>query len=336
MWNSKWKIITGMFVAAILSAPAWGAEPAVPGSINYVEGNASIGSRSLAPSSVGTSELEAGQTLTTNNGKAEVLLTPGIFFRLGDDSSATMVSPSLTNTEVRLNKGRAMVEVTQIYKENEIRIEENGATTQLLKKGLYGFDADQNQVRVFDGKAVVQDDSRRVTVKGGHEADLNEGSAMRSRKFDKDAYQADDLYRWSSLRSAYLAEANVEAARMYSRGGWYGGGWYGSGWYWNPWFDCYTFLPGSGILYSPFGWGFYSPLWVYRAPLFYSRPYYRNFGRDIRRWGPGPHYGTGILGRDRDDRVFRADPRIRVPGARRGFGGELYRGGGFRAGGRRR
>jgi FecR protein len=329
MLNSNWKVISGLLLVAILSAPAWGASPPMPGSINYVEGEASIGGRSLGPSSVGTTELETGQTLATNKGKAEVLLTPGIFFRLGDDSSATMVSPSLSETEVRVNKGRAMVEVTQIYKENDIRIEEGGATTRLLKTGLYGFDAEQNQVRVFNGKAVVQDDSKRVSVKGGREVNLNEGGAMQPRKFDERAYEAGDLYRWSSLRSAYLAEANVEMARLYPRSGWIRGGWY-----WDPWFDCYTFFPADGILYSPFGWGFNSPWWVYRAPIFYSRPYYRSFGRDIRRWGPAPRFGVGILGRDRDDRAFRSEPQIRVPDARRGFGGEVYRGGDFRAGGR--
>ena len=40
----------------------------------------------------------------------------------------------------------------------------------------------------------------------------------------------------------------------------------------------YTFLPADGIFYSPFGWGFYSPIYVYRSPFFfygyYGRPQY--------------------------------------------------------------
>jgi hypothetical protein len=31
-----------------------------------------------------------------------------------------------------------------------------------------------------------------------------------------------------------------------------------------------TLVPGDGILYSPFGWGFYSPILVYRSPFYYG------------------------------------------------------------------
>jgi hypothetical protein len=71
------------------------------------------------------------------------------------------------------------------------------------------------------------------------------------------------------LRSSYLAEANVDAASAYLYNGYDGPGWVGTGWYWAPGFGGYTFIPGDGILYSPFGFGFYSPLVVFRSPLFF-------------------------------------------------------------------
>ena len=62
-------------------------------------------------------------------------LTPGILPRLADNSSVTMVSPDLANIEVRLDQGRAMIEVLDIRKENEIRMNQNGASTGLVKRG---------------------------------------------------------------------------------------------------------------------------------------------------------------------------------------------------------
>lgn len=69
---------------------------------------------------------------------------------------------------------------------------------------------------------------------------------------------------------SYLAEANADMGRQYYAGG---AGWYGPGWYWDPWFWSYTWLPGNGIFYSPFGWGFYSPWMVGYAPYYGLRGY---------------------------------------------------------------
>ena len=92
-------------------------------------------------------------------------------------------------------------------------------------------------------------------------------------------------YRWSSLRSSYTAEANVDRAQTYTMGGWYA-----PGWDWDPYFSCYTFIPGDGIFYSPFGWGFYSPFFVGWAPIGYYGRYYHHFGPDWHRWGGSDHY----------------------------------------------
>ena len=53
--------------------------------------------------------------LETGDGKAEILLTPGVYLRLGSDSSVKMISNSLANTEVTVSQGEAMVEVDEIY-----------------------------------------------------------------------------------------------------------------------------------------------------------------------------------------------------------------------------
>ena len=257
------EVISGFFLAAFLSAPAWAtttaANSAVPGTINYVEGKVSIGTQALDSKSVGSAELQPGQSLTTGRGKAELLLTPGVFLRVGANSSVQMISPSLTDTEVGLNKGHAMIEVAEIHPENYFRVSEQGVTAQLLKTGLYDFDLNREQIRVFDGKAVVDAGGKHINVKGGREVSLEGNGPITAQKFKKKAFEEGDLYRWSSLRSAYLAEANVDAAGMYIAKGWgpWGFGWWGANWYWDPWFDAYTFIPGNGIFYSPFGWGFY-------------------------------------------------------------------------------
>jgi hypothetical protein len=211
--------------------------------------------------------------LTTGKGKAEILLTPGVFVRLDNDSALKMIAPDLTHTEIELSHGRAMIEVDQIYPQNDILVDQNGGQTQLLKVGLYEFDADANTMRVFDGKAAVfpgnsfQPDQKAVLVKGGRQLAVN-GEIAKPVSFDKNKSQ-DDLYKWSSLRSQYLGQANLDLAANYAGAPGFYPGLY-SGWLWNAGLYGYTWLPGDGFFWSPFGFGFYSPYYIYRGGFIYG------------------------------------------------------------------
>jgi len=85
---------------------------------------------------VGSATLQPNQVLTTDGGKAEILLTPGAFLRVGSNSSVRMISPSLINTEVEVQRGEAHVEVDQLFKQNDLQVLEDGATIQLQKRGV--------------------------------------------------------------------------------------------------------------------------------------------------------------------------------------------------------
>ena len=351
--------LASLFLAAVLSVPAWGsnASPnsAVPGTVNYVEGQAYVGSEPLDQNSIGRTTLEVGQSLNTENGKAEILLTPGVFLRAGDHTSVHMVAAGLTNTELRLTQGHAIVEVDQIYPQNNLRVVEGGATVTLLKPGLYDFDLRQNQIRVFDGEAMVQDGDQQIRLKAGHDVVAESNAPVKAAKFDKKDYESGDLYSWSSLRSDYEAEANVDAGHIVLADGWYGPGWYGpgflgagwgwgagwGGWYWDPWFASFTFVPGGGIFYSPFGWGFYSPGLVYRAPFYGGHVYHTFNAANVHAWGPGPHYATskgyarGVYsGAGAFRGGFNSGPVMASRGRGGVGGGGFHGGGGGHAGGR--
>jgi len=355
MKRSRLYAFGGIFLAALLSSPAWGSIPPQPGTINYIEGQAAIAGQPLTEKSVGSAKLDAGQSLTTETGRAEILLTPGIFLRIDNHSSLRMISPGLADTVMTLDKGRAIVDVADVRPENNVRVNENGSSTQLQKVGLYEFDADRGVIRVFDGKAMVQVADKQIEMKGGHQLALNTTGKLKAEKFDKKASSGDDFYRWASLRSSYLAEANVDQARRYAgspgfyAGGWYANNWYGNGWYWDPWFDAYTFIPGDGIFYDPFGWGFYSPWLAFGAPYFgygfgYGYGYYHHFGpgyHPLFAAGHAPGYighaysvRTGIGGFSAGNRGFGGGGFARGGAVARGggFGGGFH-GGGFGGGG---
>jgi hypothetical protein len=264
--KTTFRMAGAMFAAGtLMAAPAMVARP---GMLNYVEGQVTIDGQPMSAKSMGQTEVMPGQTLATQQGKVEMLLTPGVFLRLSDHSSVRMISPSLTDTKVELVQGEALVEAQQVRKENRIDVTDHGFDTLLEKDGIYRFNADRPEVSVFDGKAKVMVNDKGIELGKGKELALATGTDLKAQKFDRD--QVDDLYQWSKLRSEYDAQANVASARtiVMENPGWY----YGTGWYWNPWYSSWAFVPGYGFGYSPFGFGFYSPAyWSYARP-FYATP----------------------------------------------------------------
>src|SRR5260370_14583928 len=105
-----------------------------------------------------------------------MLLTPGVFLRVGDNSAVRVISPGLGDTRVEVVRGEAIVEVAEIFKDNNIWVAMDGASTRLAKEGLYAFNADSHLVEVFDGKAIVEQNDQNVELKKDRELALGGAS----------------------------------------------------------------------------------------------------------------------------------------------------------------
>jgi hypothetical protein len=299
------------------------ARQAIPGAVNYVEGAVYLNGSQLNAKDSGNATLSPGQEITTGKGKAEVLLTPGVFLRLDDNSAVKMISPDLSLTQVQLDKGRAGVEVDEIHDQNDLQVIDAGVTTRLNKRGYYEFDASKPEAMVFDGEAHVQvGDNKWREIKGHHELALNDGPALRNEKpsdFNRDGAK-DELYNWNSLRSEYMAEANNQMAAEY------GGPYSGPGWYWDPWAYDYAYM-GFGPFASPFGWGFYPFGWGGFYP--YGGGFYGGYYGHYRHGYVGGIHHGGVSG------AVRGNPGNVVGFHGGGSYGGFHGGGGFAGGGRR-
>jgi len=285
MMRSWLKITSRTLGAVCLAGALCAAQPtARPGTVNYAEGQVSIDGQVVAAKSLGTAEVQPGQVLRTEQGKAEMLLTPGVFLRLGDHAAAKMVSPSLTDTRVEVLQGEAMVEADEVLPGNHLVVADHGVDTLIQKQGLYKFTTDPAQLAVYDGKAQVFADDHTTEVGKGKTLAL--GAPVKPQSFDRKT--GDNLYQWSDVRSEYLAEAN-QSSVAYLVGGYPNPyGWFGMGWYWNPWFSSYAFIPGAGFYPGAFGYGFYSPAYfrVYPPANYFVRPGITTAGSGIRAVAP--------------------------------------------------
>ena len=313
VWKRPVQVLSGLLLSAMCALPQGYTVSAKPGAVNYIEGSAFLNDNPISVKSLKSTFLSVNDTLSTGRGKAEVLLTPGLFLRLGNNSEVRMISPSLTDTKVEVLGGEVMLEVAGLMKDNNVQIIDHGAYTTISKDGLYRFTADNPPVAaVLEGKATVTLNDRAVNLKKGKETVL--AGNLDQEKFN--TKQEDDLYAWSNVRSEYSAAASYRVATAaansglwngnnggYSNG--YGNGYgyngfnsFGPGWLWDSGFNSYAWLPGSGSFYSPFGYGFYSPGLVGYAPVYTTyvgNGYRHNPGQPVSV-RPGATNGQPIAG----------------------------------------
>lgn len=288
----RWSVLPMLAAAAGLSAVAWGQDvvSARAGLIHYLEGSVFLGDKLLeqTPNTKLFSqfpEVKEQQVLRTEMGRAEILLSPGAVLRVGEESSIRMISNRLIDTRFEVASGSAVVDISELQKENAVTVIVGDSTIQLKKSGLYRFSTNPALVMVYDGQADVIANDVKKTIKRGNTAVL-EGELVAS-KFDTE--KGDSLLRWSLRRSGYLALANVSAAKSLIDSGY---GWSG-GWRYNPYFGMYTFIPARGVACSSFtGMCFYSPQRIYA--VFYrpvAQPRYNaGFGNSGVRYG----YDSGL------------------------------------------
>jgi len=254
-------------VIALLAVPSTWAQAVISahsGMVNFVEGDVRLAGQPVKLDGAIFPDVKVGQTLSTQAGFAEILLTPGVFLRLGRNTSFRMASTKLTDTQVEILSGSALVEADEILKDNRIAVKMGDSETVLLKTGLYLFNADAGQVRTFQGDARVSDASNSAELKGGRT--LLVASSLTTDKFDRNKSK-DELYLWSEQRDYRLELANISVAR-----GTNSKGFSNSLWAWDPWLSMYTFLPRSGYVNNPFGIAWYSPstVWVVFRPAYGS------------------------------------------------------------------
>jgi hypothetical protein len=192
---------------------AWGQSviSAHSGTIHYTEGQVSLDGTAIQPKFGEFPEVKSGQVLSTQDGRAEILLTPGVFLRLGENSSFKMVSNQLSNTRLEVQSGEAMIEVGELLPDNAIAVVFHQGDISIAKRGLYRFDSDPAKLRVYEGEASVVSPSTDPTiVRKGHELIFGEAK-LEARNFD--AKETDEFYRWSARRDEYVAEANITSAK---------------------------------------------------------------------------------------------------------------------------
>ena len=255
------------------------------GGVNAVTGRASMRPHGNAEWQQLTikEDLEAGDVVKTGlDGRVEMLLNPGSYMRVGENSEFELADNSLDNLEVRLIRGTAIVEVTGADDE-ELFI---GITTphtrmSIIRRGLYRVNVvpgDTTELIVRKGRVLLE--GSHTKVKGGNKVVFNASTFSVAKLTDAEKNR-DAMELWSKDRAQTLAKANNRipgrqilalAANLNTDWSINGYGRRGGFWWYNADWNCYTMVPFNFGWSSPYGGS-------------YSNSFYGGYGGFGTCWG---------------------------------------------------
>jgi hypothetical protein len=247
------------------------------GGVNYVEGKVAV-MRAEAKSGylLKGDELEIGDKVSTGtDGKAEILLNPGSYIRLGENTDFEFVTTALENLKVKVNRGTAIFEVIA-DDEFRVAVTTPKADFYVVKSGVYRIDVmgdGAGKIEVWKGLAEVGD-GQSAPLKKGQTATVNGKETIVS-KFERD--DKDGFEMWSKERAKDLAKINSKLNRASLRNSLMSNHWsiydsYGL-WVFDPFSRGYCFLPFGYGWRSPYGYWFGYDIWEMNLPwIFYHPP----------------------------------------------------------------
>ena len=241
-------------------------------------------------------DLVSGDIVRTGFGsQAEILLNPGTYCRLAENTEFVLVDSTLENLLVRLNRGSVIIEATGPDNVSQfIPIVTAQQKFTILRAGIYRINATPETTEIFVRKGRISlGKGEEDVVKSGKKVVIGSGAPTTAKLTKADN---DDFDDWSKERGKTLARANQRLnaralSGFLSSSAW---GWpdarFGRWglWTWSPFSSCYTFLPfnygwgspygGSYGMFAGFG-GFYRDgsccrTHIYNQPVIVSNPTY--------------------------------------------------------------
>jgi len=126
------------------------------GVIHYFEGLVAVDGKPLQPQFGRFPEVPEGAELRTAQGRAEILLGPGVMLRVAEDTALKMISTSLTDTRLELLSGSAILQAKEPQPGNSVTMTYKDWQVRVQKQGVYRVDSNPPQMRVYDGNLEVR------------------------------------------------------------------------------------------------------------------------------------------------------------------------------------
>jgi hypothetical protein len=262
--SKRWIVCWALTPLLGLPALAQSVISAHSGLIHYSDGAVFLDDQPVQQKTGKFDQINNGSELRTEQGRAEVLLTPGTFLRMGDNSAVRMLSNKLEDTRVELLRGSAVLnQGLDALADTSVTVIYNLDQVQIKKPGRYRFDTEPPQVKVESGDALVTGEGKTVDATAGYVVAFDGKMSARKLLNDPTANKSgDDLDSWAEARNHTVDQSNQDAAATSDLSGVI------DGWNNNP--DSVLqslgippYIPGMSSMVPPPGYGSGSSLYGY-------------------------------------------------------------------------
>jgi hypothetical protein len=255
--SHRWILCLALTPLVGLPALAQSVISAHSGLIHFSDGSVFLDDQRVEQKTGKFGQMNNGSELRTQDGRAEVLLTPGTFLRVGANSAIRMLSNKLEDTRVELLSGSAVLNQGQdALRDTSVTVLYNLDQVHIKQPGRYRFDSQPPQVKVESGDAEVTADGISVDAGAGYVVPFEGKLTARKLLGDSHVNSGDDLENWSAERDTSVAENNQDAAATSDLSGVI------DGWQNNP--DAVLqslgippYIPGMSSMVPPAGYGSY-------------------------------------------------------------------------------
>jgi hypothetical protein len=214
--SKRWIVCWAFTPLLGLPALAQSVISAHSGLVQFADGSVFLDDQKLEQKAGKFEQMNNGSELRTGeDGRAEVLLTPATFLRVGANSDVRMLSNKLEDTRVELLRGSAVLDQgPDTLADTAVTIIYNLDQVQIKKAGLYRFDSQPPQLKVEKGQATVTGSGKTVDANAGYVIPFDDKLMARKLLNDPAATPGagDDLDRWSQARANTVDAGNQSAA----------------------------------------------------------------------------------------------------------------------------
>lgn len=183
------------------------------GVIYFFEGSVWNGTDRLEQKFGRFPDITEGGELRTELGRAEVLLTPGVFLRIDENSSIRMLSNKLSDTRVELVGGSAIVESNEGGADTSVELIYKNWHVRVPHEGVYRIDAVPAQVLVYRGSVEVAAEGTTETEYAGEGQVLPLAAVLVAEESTTPG--GDAFKNWAMRRSQAVSADNAIAADIF-------------------------------------------------------------------------------------------------------------------------